>query len=141
MTLSLVYILMAILAGRIAPPIFFIRGHQVILDSDLAALFGAPTHRLNEQIRRNRERFPEDFAFVLRADEAASLISQIAISKKGRGGRRKPPLVLTEHGVVMAANVLKSARAAAMSLPRMPAASSALALFHSHLDGRLGSRG
>ena len=103
-------------ARRLAPPIFSIRGQQVILDSDLAALFGVPTHRLNEQIRRNQERFPEDFAFVLNPAEAASLISQIAISKKGRGGRRTSPLVLTEHGVVMVANVLKSPRAAAMSI-------------------------
>lgn len=101
---------------RIAPPIFSIRGQQVILDSDLAALFGVPTHRLNEQISRNSDRFPEDFAFVLNPLETASLISQIAISKKGRGGRRKPPRVLTEHGVIMAANVLKSPRAAAMSI-------------------------
>jgi hypothetical protein len=101
---------------HLSPPIFIIRGHQVILDSDLAALFGVPTHRLNEQIRRNISRFPSDFAFILSADETTSLISQIAISKKGRGGRRKPPLVLTEHGVVMAANVLKSVRAVAISL-------------------------
>lgn len=86
-------IYMPIEPGHVSLPIFIIRGHQVILDSDLAALFGVPTHRLNEQIRRNISRFPPDFAFTLNPDEAASLISQFAISKKGRGGRRKPPLV------------------------------------------------
>jgi phage regulator Rha-like protein len=101
---------------HVSPPIFIVRGHQVILDSDLASLFGVPTHRLNEQIRRNIDRFPPDFAFVLDPGEAASLLSQIAIAKKGRGGRRTLPFVLTEHGVVMAANVLRSARAVAMSL-------------------------
>lgn len=107
---------MSIEPSRVSPPIYLVRGQQVILDSDLAALFGVPTHRLNEQIRRNGNRFPPDFAFVLSAGESSSLISQFAISKKGRGGRRKALLVLTEHGVVMAANVLKSARAVAMSL-------------------------
>jgi hypothetical protein len=101
---------------RPLPPLFIVRDRQVILDSDLAALFGVPTRRLNEQIRRNRERFPEDFAFVLTRAEVAALMSQIATSKKGRGGRRKPPVVLTEHGVVMAANVLNSPRAVLMSL-------------------------
>ena len=113
---SIVLVVMAGESARLSPPIFVIRGHQVILDSDLAVLFGVPTHRLNEQIRRNLSRFPADFAFPLSPGETESLISQIAISKKGRGGRRKPPLVLTEHGVLMAANVLKSPRAVAMSL-------------------------
>jgi phage regulator Rha-like protein len=101
---------------RISPPLFIVRGRQVILDSDLAALFGVPTRRLNEQIRRNLDRFPEDFAFLLNADESASLMSQNATSNKGRGGRRKLPFMLTEHGVVMAANVLNSPRAVAMSV-------------------------
>lgn len=100
----------------ILPPIYSVRSRQVVLDSDLALLFGVPTHRLNEQIRRNADRFPADFAFILTQAESASLISQFAISKPGRGGRRKPPLALTEHGVVMAANVLKSRRASAMSI-------------------------
>ena len=100
----------------IAPTIFLIRNRQVILDSDLAALFGVSTRRLNEQIRRNRHRFPDDFAFLLTPEEAGSLMSQIATSNKGRGGRRKLPFVLTEHGVVMAANVLNSPRAVTMSV-------------------------
>lgn len=101
---------------RVSPPLYIVRSRQVILDSDLAALFGVPTRRLNEQIRRNRDRFPDDFAFVLNAEESASLMSQIATSNKGRGGRRKLPFVLSEHGVVMAANVLNSPRAVAMSV-------------------------
>lgn len=103
-------------ALSVSPPIYLVRNRQIILDSDLAALFGVPTRRLNEQIRRNRERFPDDFAFLLSREEAGSLMSQIATSNKGRGGRRKLPFVLTEHGVVMAANVLNSSRAVAMSV-------------------------
>lgn len=101
---------------RVLPPIYLVRNRQVILDSDLATLFGVPTRRLNEQIRRNQQRFPDDFAFILNPEEAQSLMSQIATSKIGRGGRRKLPFVLTEHGVVMAANVLNSSRAVAMSV-------------------------
>ncbi|MFH2203304.1 MAG: ORF6N domain-containing protein [Elusimicrobiota bacterium] len=100
----------------VTPSLYFIRGQQVILDSDLAVLFGVSTKRLNEQIRRNRDRFPVDFAFRLNSTESEFLRSQIATSKKGRGGRRYLPFVLTEHGVVMAANVLNSVRAVAMSV-------------------------
>lgn len=67
------------------PPIFTVRGKRVILDSDLAALYGVPTKRLNEQVRRNAERFPTDFAFLLNGDEWGSLRSQIATLKTGRG--------------------------------------------------------
>lgn len=72
--------------------------------------------RLNEQFKRNRERFPEDFAFQLTRQEFAHLISQIAISKKGRGGRRKLPFVFTEHGAIMLASVLNSPVAVAASV-------------------------
>jgi hypothetical protein len=88
--------------------IYLIRGQRVMLDSDLAAIYGTSTMRLNEQLRRNRHRFPEDFAFQLTPEEFKCLISQIAISKKGRGGRRKLPWVFTEHGAIMLASVLKS---------------------------------
>ena len=98
------------------PVIHVVRGRQIILASDLAALFGVPTKRLNEQIRRNRERFPADFAFKLTPVETTDLRSQIATSSSGHGGRRYLPFALTEHGVVMAANVLNSPRAVAMSL-------------------------
>jgi hypothetical protein len=88
--------------------IYLIRGQRIMLDSDLAAIYGTSTMRLNEQFRRNRKRFPDDFAFVLTREEFARLISQIAISKKGRGGRRKLPIAFTEHGAIMLASVLNS---------------------------------
>ena len=83
---------------KIAPLIHQIRGERVILDSDLARIYGVSTTRLNEQVKRNGERFPEDFAFRLNKDELANLMSQFAISSPQHGGRRKPPLVFTEHG-------------------------------------------
>lgn len=93
-----------------------IRGRRVILDADLARVYGVSTARLNQQARRNRDRFPEDFAFQLTPEEFAGLMLQIATSKKMRGGRRKLPLAFTEHGAIMAANVLNSPRAAKMSV-------------------------
>lgn len=92
-----------------------IRGVRVILDSDLAALYGVPTKRLNEQFKRNRRRFPDDFAFQLTGKEADSLRSQIATSSS-HGGRRYRPYAFTEHGALQAANVLKSRRAVQMSV-------------------------
>jgi hypothetical protein len=88
--------------------IYLIRGQRVMLDSDLAAIYGTSTRRLNERLHRNRERFPTDFAFQLTAEEFKRLMSQIATSKKGRGGRRKRPWVFTEHGAIMLATVLSS---------------------------------
>jgi hypothetical protein len=93
---------------RLESGIHLIRGERVMLDSDLATIYGTSTARLNEQLRRNRQRFPEDFAFQLTPEEFKRLISQIAISKKGRGGRRKLPWVFTEHGAIMLASVLNS---------------------------------
>ena len=81
--------------------ILLIRGHKVLIDVHLAALYGVTTKRLNEQVRRNRARFPEDFMFQLTAEEVASLRSQIATSNKGRGGRRYAPYAFTEQGVAM----------------------------------------
>jgi hypothetical protein len=97
------------------PLIRVIRGQRVILDSDLARLYGVPTKQLNQQFRRNRRRFPDDFAFVLTREEAAGMRSQFvtASDKRNRG---ISPIAYTEHGAVMAANVLKSARAVAMSI-------------------------
>jgi len=93
-----------------------VRGERVVLDHDLARLFGVETRRLNEQIRRNETRF-EGYAFTLRPEEVDALMSQIATSNAVRGGRRKPPRAFTEHGVVMAATVLNSdAAIAAMKL-------------------------
>ncbi len=96
--------------------ILILRRHRVILDNDLAALYGVTVKRLNEQIRRNLERFPSDFMFLLTAKEHEALRSQIATSKKGRGGRRYPPYAFTEHGAIMAATVLSSTRAIEMSV-------------------------
>lgn len=95
-------------AERVDQLIFVVRGQRGILDSDLARLYGVTTARLNEQVKRNLDRFPLDFMFQLTKEEWESLISQIATSKGGRGGRRKLPSAFTEHGAVMAANVLNS---------------------------------
>jgi hypothetical protein len=93
-----------------------IRGVKVILDSDLAALYGVETRRLNEQMKRNRGRFPSDFVFQLGPEECERLRSQFAISNIGRGGRRSPPFAYTEHGALMAASVLNSQEAIQMSV-------------------------
>jgi hypothetical protein len=100
----------------IAPLLHSIRGVRVILDTDLAKLYGVQTFRLNEAIKRNRERFPDDFMFQLTTAERDCLISQIAMSKAGRGGRRTLPQAFTEHGALQAANILNSPRAVAMSV-------------------------
>ncbi len=98
-------------------PILAIRDQKVVLDVDLAAVYSVTTKRLNEQFRRNRKRFPKDFAFQLTADEYENLRSQSATLKKGRGQHRKyRPYVFTEHGALQAANILNSARAAQMSV-------------------------
>lgn len=93
---------------RIASCVYLIRGRSVMLDSDLAELYGIPTGRLNEQVKRNAGRFPLDFAFQLTDSERESLLSQFAISNVGRGGRRTPPWAFTEHGVAMLSSVLHS---------------------------------
>jgi len=113
--------------GNITQLIRSIRDQRVILDTDLAALFGVPTKRLNEQYRRNSDRFPEDFAFRLTQSECAALRSQIATLNTGGGIRsqfataskrnvRYLPVAFTEHGALMAANILNSPRAVAMSV-------------------------
>ena len=116
---------------QIESQIFLIRGQKVMLDADLAELYGVETKRFNEQVRRNSERFPEDFMFQLTAEEYAnlrsqfdtsSLRSQIATSNNsvgnpaGRGGRRHLPYAFTEHGAIMAASVLNSPRAVEASV-------------------------
>jgi len=93
-----------------------VRGKRVILDRDLATLYGVPTFRFNEAVKRNRNRFPEDFMFQLTRDEVSRLTSQFAMSKSGRGGRRTLPYAFTEHGTVMAANILRSPEAIQMSV-------------------------
>jgi len=104
---------------RIASRIYIIRGEKVMLDSDLAELYGVPTSRLNEQFKRNLDRFPEDFAFQLTHEEFQALISQIATSNVGRGGKRKLPRVFTEQGVAMLSSVLKSKRAVQVNVAIM----------------------
>jgi hypothetical protein len=96
--------------------IYSLRGQRVMLDSDLAAIYGVTTRRLNEQLRRNRSRFPDDFAFQLTAEESRNLKSQIAtsslrsqfVTSSSHGGKRKLPWVFTEHGALMLASVLNS---------------------------------
>ena len=105
--------------AHIENSILVLRGHKVLLDADLATLYGVPTKRLNEQVRRNAERFPDDFMFQLSDEEFASLRSQFATSiqtQSQRGGRRYAPLVFTEHGAIMAATVVNSSRAVEMSI-------------------------
>lgn len=96
---------------RIEKAILLIRGQKVMLNTDLAELYGVTTKRLNEQVRRNLSRFPVDFMLQLGAREASALRSQFATSKKGRGGRRCLPYVFTEQGVAMLSTVLNSERA------------------------------
>lgn len=94
--------------------ILVLRGHRVLLDADLAGLYGVSTSRLNQQVRRNRKRFPADFLFQVTNQEVADLKLQFATSSWG--GRRKRPVVYTEHGAIMAASVLNSPRAVEMSV-------------------------
>ena len=105
---------------RVEDRILSIRGHRVMLDADLAELYGVPTKRLNEAVRRNAARFPEDFMFQLTADEAEILRSQFATSN-GRGGRRYIPYAFTELGVAMISSVLNSERAVLVNIAIMRA--------------------
>jgi hypothetical protein len=116
-----------VVAADIDSLIIEVRGQRVILDADLARIYGVPTKALNQAVKRNSARFPEDFLFKLTAVEieklnrsqivtGSSLRSQIVTSNQGRGGRRYSPYAFTEHGAIMAANVLNSTRAARMSV-------------------------
>jgi len=104
---------------RIERSILLIRGHKVILDSDLAELYGVTTKRLNEQVKRNRARFPDDFMFQLTVSETEILRSQFATSKMGRGGRRYLRYAFTEQGVAMLSSVLNSERAIKVNIEIM----------------------
>ena len=101
--------------------IYLIRGQKVMVDFDLAELYGVTTSRLNEQVTRNRKRFPEDFMFRLTREESESLRSHFAISKIGRGGRRHLPYVFTEQGVAMLSSVLNSEQAIEVNISIMRA--------------------
>ena len=107
---------------RIEQYIHLFRGHRVMLDSDLAELYGIETFNLNKAVKRNIDRFPQDFMFRLTADEGRALRFQIGMSKhKGRGGRRYLPYVFTEQGVAMLSSVLRSKRAVQVNIEIMRA--------------------
>jgi phage regulator Rha-like protein len=102
---------------RVERTILVLRGHRVILDSDLAALYGVTVSVFNQAVKRNIQRFPADFAFQLTREEHETLRSQIVISKnERRGGRQYLPFAFTEHGAVMAASILNSPKAVEMSV-------------------------
>jgi hypothetical protein len=124
---------------QIQTRIFVLRGYRVILDKDLAVFYGVPTKALNQAVRRNKERFPSEFRFLLTHDEVARLRSQTVTSNEGRGGPRYRPFAFTEHGALMAATVLNSPRAVQMSLVviRAFAALRRLVLDHKALSDKL----
>jgi hypothetical protein len=99
----------------ITSKIYVIRGHKVMIDADLAELYGVETKRLKEQVKRNISRFPSNYMFELTEQEYTFLRSQIATSNTGRGGSRYLPMAFTEHGVLQLSNVLKSERAEKVS--------------------------
>jgi hypothetical protein len=103
-------------AGEIENAIHVIRGQRVMLDSDLARLYGVRTAALNQAVKRNSERFPDDFAYQLTQQEVTNLMSQTVISSLGYGGRRKLPWAFTEHGVAMLSSVLRSPTAVRVNI-------------------------
>jgi hypothetical protein len=105
-----------VLAKRISSNILVLRNQKIILDTHLAELYGVSVKRLNEQIKRNPQRFPPDFLFRLTRAEYANLRSQNATSNSKHGGRRYLPHAFTEHGAIMAASVLNSKQAVEMSI-------------------------
>lgn len=106
----------SIIRKEIANLIYFIRGKRVMLDSDLAELYGVETKQLNRAVKRNVARFPEDFMFSLSDQELIDLRCQIGTSNEGRGGRRYRPFAFTEQGVAMLASVLQSKEAALINI-------------------------
>jgi hypothetical protein len=106
-------------AEALAGLVRWVRGERVMLDADLARLYGVETGDLNRAVKRNARRFPDDFMFVLNKQEVANLICQIGISSSGWGGRRKPIMAFTEQGVAMLSSVLKSDRAADVNIAIM----------------------
>jgi hypothetical protein len=105
--------------AKIEQQIVVLRGERVLLDAELAALYGVETKALNQAVRRNIERFPADFMFQLTAEEAALLRSQVVTANPGRGGRRNLPYAFTEHGVAMLSAVLRSPVAIQVSIEIM----------------------
>ncbi len=105
-----------VVARKVDSKIFVLRGQRVILDTDLAELYGVQVRHLNQQVKRNAKRFPLAFRFQLSPHELKILRSQNVISSKGHGGTRYRPYAFTEHGTIMAATVLNSERAIEMSV-------------------------
>ena len=114
--------------------IYFIRGHKVMLDSDLAEMYAVATKVLLQAVKRNLNRFPGDFMFQLNYQEVAALRSQIVTSKTGRGGRRYPPYAFTEQGVAMLSSVLNSERAIEVNIQIMRAFVKLRELMATHKD-------
>ncbi len=112
--------------------IYLIRGHKVMLDEDLAKLYGVETGALVRAVQRNTNRFPSDFMFQLTEEEKTALRCQIGISKKGRGGRRYLPYAFTEQGLAMLSGVLQSPRAVAVNVEIMRAFVRLRSLISSH---------
>lgn len=110
-----------LLMEQVERRILFVRGQKVMLDSDLARIYGVATFNLNKAVKRNRERFPGDFCFQLTREEHQALRFQIGISKQGRGGRRFLPHAFTEQGVAMLSSVLRSKRAIQVNITIMRA--------------------
>ena len=106
---------------RVEGAVLSVRGHNIMLDADLAALYQVDVKALNQAVKRNRSRFPEDFMFRLTYREATTLRSQIVTAKMGRGGRRSAPYAFTEQGVAMLSSVLRSARAVHVNIAIMRA--------------------
>jgi ORF6N domain-containing protein len=106
----------ALAVEALASRILFVRGVRVMLDADLAALYGVETRVLVQAVKRNLARFPEDFMFQLTSQEFADLRSQTVISSAGHGGRRTAPYAFSEHGALMAATILNSAHAVEVSV-------------------------
>ena len=119
---------------RLENRIHEIRGHNVLLDDDLAVMYGVDVRTLNQAVRRNQGRFPEDFMFRLTPGEAGALRSQTVISKPGRGGRRYLPLAFTEEGVAMLSSVLRSERAVRVNIEIMRAFVRMRAMVGEHKD-------
>src|SRR5262245_35946169 len=123
----------ALPAEVIEQKIYLIRGHKVMLDADLAELYGVTTGNLNLAVLRNPKRFPQDFMFQLSRQETQSLLLQNARAK-GRGGRRTPPYAFTEQGVAMLSSVLNSERAIEVNITIMRAFVRLRSMLAGHAD-------
>ena len=119
---------------RIETKILLLRGQKVMLDRDLAALYGVPTKALKQAVKRNLARFPDDFVFVLDGEEFANWRSQFVTSNSDRMGVRYAPMAFTEHGIAMLSSVLNSERAIQVNISIMRAFSQLRALLATHAD-------